>query len=43
MASAGAPAIRLISSLRSKMVAIAPTAVGATEELLGPEELLGQV
>lgn len=43
MGSAGAPAMRPISSLRSNMVAIAPIAVGATDELLGWEELVGQV
>lgn len=41
MGSAGAPAMRPISSLRSKMVAIAPIAVGATEELLALEEFVG--
>lgn len=43
MGSAGAPAMRPISSLRSKIVAIAPIAVGASEELLSREELVGQV
>lgn len=43
MGSAGAPAMRPISSLRSKIVAMAPIAVGASEELLSREELVGQV